>query len=62
MKEVIKNPKTPAMYQKLLTTLKTMLSYCLKCRKSTESKSLKVAKKQRKTKAFIISLMSYRGA
>ena len=30
-----------------------MLSYCLKCRKNTEGKNPKVARKKRKNNAFI---------
>ena len=32
------------VYRKFYSIYKTMLSYCLKCRKNTESKNLKVVK------------------
>ena len=35
MKEAIKNIKTSAVYQRFQSIYKTMLSYCLKCRKNT---------------------------
>ena len=35
MKEEIKNLKTSTFYQKFLSIYKTILFFCLKCRKST---------------------------
>ena len=44
MKEEIKNLKTQTVHQRFQSICKTMLSYCLKCRKNTESKNWKVAR------------------
>ena len=44
MKEEIKNLKTSTVHQRLQSIFKTMLSYCLKYRKNTESKNPKVVK------------------
>ena len=41
MKQEVKNLKTWTVHQRFLCIYKTMLSYCLKCRKNTESKNLK---------------------
>ena len=42
MKEEIKNLKTSTVHQIFSFIYKTMFSYCLRCRKNTESKNLKV--------------------
>ena len=39
MKEEIKNLKASKINQRFKSIYKTMLSYCLKCRKKTESKT-----------------------
>ena len=44
MKEPIKNPKTLSAHQRFYSIYKTVLCYCLKCRKNTESKISKVVK------------------
>ena len=44
MKEKIKNVKTESVYWRFFSIYKTMLSYCLKCRKNKESKNLKTVK------------------
>ena len=46
MKEEIKNLKTYRVYQELKSICKTTLSCCLRYRKSSESKSPKVARKR----------------
>ena len=46
MKEEIKILKTKVVHRRFQSIYKTMLSYCLKCRKNTESKNLKVARKK----------------
>ena len=56
MKEEIKNLKTLTVHQRFESIYKTMLSYCLKCRKNTgskKSKSCKDKKKKRKNNDFI---------
>ena len=45
VKEEIKKLKTCSVYQRFLSTYKTMSSYCLECRKNTESKNSKLVKK-----------------
>ena len=45
MKEEIKKLKTCSVYQRFLSIYKTMSSYCLECRKNTESKNSKLVKK-----------------
>ena len=48
------NKKELTYLLKVQTTWKTILSYCLKCRETTDSKNPKVAKiKQRKYSGFI---------
>ena len=47
MKEEIKNLKASKINQRFKSIYKTMLSYCLKCRKKTESKT-RGLQKQRK--------------
>ena len=44
MKEAIKSPRTSAVYRKILTIYKTILSCCLKSRKKIEIKNSRVAK------------------
>ena len=44
---------------KVQTIHKTMLSYCLKCRKNTEIKNPKFAKKKKKKNERIIILSKY---
>ena len=44
MKEEIKNLKNSTVHQRLYSIYKTMLSYCLECRKNTESKNPRVVK------------------
>ena len=44
MKEEIKNLKSLSVYRRFKSMYKTMLSYCLKCRKNTESKNQNVIK------------------
>ena len=41
MKQETKNLKASTVYQRFQSIYKTMLSYCLKCRKNTESKNPK---------------------
>ena len=54
MKEEIKNLETLSIYRRLEPASKTMLSYCLKCRKNTESENAKVAtRKKWKNNGFI---------
>ena len=55
MKEEIKNLKTSTVHQRFESIYKAMLSYCLKCRKNTESKKSKSCKdkKKKKNNAFI---------
>ena len=45
----IKNLKTQTLNQRFQSNYKTMLSYCLKCRKKTESKNPKVSKTKKRT-------------
>ena len=44
MKEEIKNLKMQTAQGRFQSIYKTMLSYCLKCRKNTESKNYGVVK------------------
>ena len=43
IQEEIKNLKTYTIHQRFYSIYKTMLSYCLKCIKNTESRNPKVA-------------------
>ena len=54
MKEEIKNLKTSSSLSKIFVNIKTLFSYCLKCRKNTESKNPKVVR----TKSGGIILLS----
>ena len=54
MKEEIKNLKTITVHQRFYSIYKTMLLYCLKCRKNGEIKNPKVVRtRKRKNNAFI---------
>ena len=46
-KEEIKSLKTSTVYQRFYYNCKTILSYCLKCRKNMEIKNPRVAKIKR---------------
>ena len=54
MKEEIKNLKTLTVHQRFESIYKTMLSYCLKCRKNTGSKKSKSCKDKKKKKKRIM--------
>ena len=47
-KEEIKSSKTSTVHQRFLSVYNIMLSYCLKYRRNTESKTSRVAKKIKK--------------
>ena len=54
MKEGIKILKTSTIHQRFQSNDKTMLSYCLKCKKKTESKNPRFVK-TRKLKPMLLS-------
>ena len=53
MKEAIKNLKTSTAPQRFQPICKTMLSYCLKCRKKQMVKTQKLQRKLKKCYDFI---------
>ena len=53
MKEEIKILKASRVYQRFYCIYKTMLSYCFKCRKDTESKPPKVIKISERRMMFL---------
>ena len=58
MKKEIKNLKLNQVYRRFCSIYKTMLSYCFKCRKGTESKNPKAASTKRQKNNDFIKMFS----